>query len=208
MAHILIGSLLLSIVHALIPNHWIPLVAVSRSERWSRAETVWVTAVTGSAHTLSTSLLGIIIGVVGYRLSASYQVIMRFVAPLVLVAIGLVYVVGQVRHSRHHHYPSVTGNPKRTKSAIISSLAFAMFFSPCMEVEGYFFAAGAYGMVGIATVAVVYSVVTISGMVLFVDLARRGIQRIQSSFLEHNEQYVTGAVLIALGVAAYLVEAG
>lgn len=32
MISIVLGSFLLSIVHALVPNHWIPLVAIGKTE--------------------------------------------------------------------------------------------------------------------------------------------------------------------------------
>ena len=37
------GTILLAIVHALIPNHWLPLVAVARAEKWSRNEMTMIT---------------------------------------------------------------------------------------------------------------------------------------------------------------------
>jgi hypothetical protein len=42
-------------------------------------------------------------------------------------------------------------------------------------------------------------------MVVFVDLARRGIQKIQSRFLDRHDRTVTGTVLILLGAVAFLV---
>jgi len=62
MWQIISGSFLLSIVHAAIPNHWLPLVAVSKSEQWRLSETLTITAITGFAHTLSTIIIGLIIG--------------------------------------------------------------------------------------------------------------------------------------------------
>ena len=39
MIQVLLGSLLLSVIHALIPNHWLPIVAVSKAQQWTRTET-------------------------------------------------------------------------------------------------------------------------------------------------------------------------
>jgi len=50
----------------------------------------------------------------------------------------------------------------------------------------------------------IYVLVTVLGMLLLVDLGRRGIQKIRLHFLEHHEKGVTGAVLIVLGILAYL----
>ena len=58
------GSILLSLVHAAIPNHWLPVVAIGKAENWSQRETLLVAGISGFAHTLSTVLVGITIGII------------------------------------------------------------------------------------------------------------------------------------------------
>ena len=43
MLSIIAGTVLLAIVHALIPNHWLPLVAVAKAEGWKQKEVTTVT---------------------------------------------------------------------------------------------------------------------------------------------------------------------
>ncbi|MFW6198652.1 MAG: metal ABC transporter permease, partial [Acidobacteriota bacterium] len=90
MAQLLVGTFLLSLMHALVPNHWVPLVAIGRAEGWSRGETLGMTAVAGAAHTASTILIGVGVGLLGYTLSAHYELITRVVAPAILVGLALV----------------------------------------------------------------------------------------------------------------------
>ena len=59
------GSFLLSIIHATIPNHWLPVVAIGKAENWTQRETLVVTGISGFAHTISTLIIGIAIGFVG-----------------------------------------------------------------------------------------------------------------------------------------------
>ena len=47
MLQILIGSLVLSLIHAAIPNHWIPLIAKGKTEKWTLKETLSATLITG-----------------------------------------------------------------------------------------------------------------------------------------------------------------
>ena len=93
MTQILLGSLLLSAIHALIPNHWIPLVAIGRAEGWRRSETLAVTAITGLAHVTSTILIGIVAGLLGYELSTRYSSLTAIMAPLILIGLGVVNIV-------------------------------------------------------------------------------------------------------------------
>ena len=207
MIQILIGGFVLSVIHASIPNHWIPLVAISKTENWSRNETLWVTAIAGGAHTISTILIGIIVGLVGYKLSSTHEFITRVVAPSILVILGFIYLIVDLKSSHHHRNPVEIGSiSKKSKLTIITSLSIAMFFSPCIEIEAYYFTAGTLGWLGIAVVSIVYLIVTVLGMLLLVDLGRKGVEKIKWHFLEHHEKRVTGLVLIVLGVFAYFIK--
>jgi len=207
MTEILIGSLVLSVIHATIPNHWIPLVAIGKTENWSRNETLWVTVIAGSAHTISTILVGIIIGLVGYKLSSTHEFVTRVVAPLILVTLGLFYLIVDLKNFHHSRNLVETGSiSKKSKLSIITSLCIAMFFSPCIQIEAYYFKAGTGGWLGITIVSIVYLIVTILGMLLLVDLGRKGVEKIKWHFLEHHERRVMGVVLIALGISAYFLK--
>ncbi|NIT61463.1 MAG: hypothetical protein GWN00_36245, partial [Aliifodinibius sp.] len=60
MISIIIGSLLLSLLHAVIPNHWLPVIAIGRKENWTIEEVKKVTLISAIAHALSTILIGAI----------------------------------------------------------------------------------------------------------------------------------------------------
>ena len=206
MIQILIGSLVLSVIHASIPNHWIPIVAIGKTEKWSRNETLWVTAITGGAHTISTISVGIIVGLVGHRLSSTHEFVTRVVAPLILVILGVIYLIVDLKRSHHHRNPVEIGSiPKKSKFLIIASLGTAMFFSPCIEIEAYYFTAGILGWLGIAVVSIVYLIVTVLGMLLLVDLGCKGAEKIKWHFLEDHEKKAMGMVLIALGIFTYFI---
>lgn len=83
--YIAFGALILSIVHAVMPDHWIPLVMISRTAKWSQSETSWITALIAIPHIISTILLGTIIGIIGYKISSTSEVIMRVAVPLILI---------------------------------------------------------------------------------------------------------------------------
>jgi len=208
LTQILLGSLLLSAIHAFIPNHWIPLVAIGRAEGWSRSETLAITGITGLAHVTSTILIGIVAGFLGHELSTRYAAVASVVAPSILIGFGVVYLLMDVagRRHHHHHFETRERGSKASRFSIVATLCLSMFFSPCLEIEAYFFTAGTLGWPGIATVSLVYLVVTVAGMVVLVDLGLKGAARIQSHFLEHHEKAVTGLLLIALGALAYFVE--
>lgn len=206
MLQIILGSLLLSIIHALIPNHWIPLVIISRAEKWGWKETLSISAITAFSHTISTIILGIIIGLIGLELSSSYESVTSIVAPLILIFMGLIYFGLDQRHSRHEHLPRESKVSSKSKLTIIITLCIAMFFSPCLEIETYYFTAGTYGWMGILTVSLVYLIVTVVGIVILVSLGCKGIERFKWHFLEHHEKKITGGVLILLGIISFFIK--
>jgi len=211
MYQIFIGSLILSLIHALIPNHWIPLIAISQTEKWTQRQTLWATAITGFAHTFSTIIVGIIIGIIGYKLSASYNIVSTVAAPIILFGLGVIYVILDFRGSHHHgdheHTPNTLDKTGKSKwRAILTSLSIAMFLTPCIEIEAYYFQAGTIGWMGIIIVSSVYLFTTLIVMLLLVYLGLKGIQSFNSHFLEHHEKGITGVVLIALGLFAYFIQ--
>jgi hypothetical protein len=205
MLQLVIGSFLLSFIHALIPNHWIPMVIIGKAERWTKMETLWVTALIGLAHVLSTIMLGVFIGVIGFNLYNLYQNITEIIAPLILILIGTVYFGMDFRQGRHNHLPDEANLKGKSKAGVILSLTIAMFFSPCLEIETYYFTAGTLGWMGILVVSMIYLIVSISGMLLMVYLGTKGLERYKWHFLEHHEKKITGAVLITLGILTYFI---
>ncbi|MFA6980507.1 MAG: hypothetical protein WC209_14385 [Ignavibacteriaceae bacterium] len=209
--HIIAGAFLLSIVHASIPNHWIPLVALSKSEKWNEKFTMGATAIAGLSHTLSTIIIGVIVGFFGYKLSSSYAFIVGVIAPTVLIILGIAYLIASFRHNKHHHHHEIHIDDanlplaKKTTFTILLTLVVSMFFSPCLEIEAYFFVASKLGWEGIIAVSIVYTIITIAGMLLLVWLGLKGVQKIKSHFLEHHEKTITGFLLVVLGIAGYFI---
>ncbi len=210
---IFIGSFLLSIVHALIPSHWLPLVAIGKAEKWNTGETTTVAIITAVSHTLSTVVIGIVVGLVGYKLSETYHYITHYLAPAILIFLGLIYFYLEYRHSKiktahNHHHVDIDGivKKKKTKRSIILTLSAAMFFSPCLEIEVYYFTASRLGWTGIGIVSVVYFFVTVIGIVLLVYLASKGVQKLKWHFLEHHEKIISGTILVLVGLLAFFID--
>jgi len=208
MWQIFLGSLFLSVIHALIPNHWIPLIALSKTERWNTRETLLATFITGFSHTVSTIIIGIIVGFAGIELSENYGHLTKVAAPIILLVIGVVYFLMDLRtgHHHHHHFELKDRDRKKTKIAVITSLSIAMFLTPCIEIEAYYFQASTIGWTGILIVSLVYLLITLLVMFTLVYLGMKGINRLNSHFLEHHEKGITGIVLILLAFMAFYIE--
>ena len=203
MLNILLGSILISLVHAAIPSHWLPLVVVGRAQRWTQGETLRATVLAGLAHTISTTAIGVLIALAGLKLTHEFEETSTFTAPMVLILLGMVFIVLDLRHHRHREIKVETFE-KKSRAAVIASLSLAMFFSPCMELSAVYLQAGTFGGAAIVAITAIYLFVTVLGMVVLVYLGMRGVERVRWHFLEKHEKAVSGIVLVALGLVTLL----
>ena len=206
MWQIISGSLLLSLVHAAIPNHWLPIVAIGKSERWTMRETLNATVLIGAAHIARTILIGVLIGLAGFRLSSNHAELAHWIAPVVLAVLGLIFIASDFigKGHRHHNHFDETGG--RSRRAIVGSMVVAMFFSPCIELEVYVLPAGAFGWSGILTTSVIYLFATVSTMLLLVYIGTKGLSRLNWHIFEHHQKTLTGAILIALAALSFIID--
>lgn len=200
---IITGSLIISLLHAVIPNHWLPVIAIGKKENWSIEDVTRVTLVSAIAHALSTILIGVILSVLGSELKVHVDEFTHLIAPCILVALGLIFIY---RHHRHKHFKIGNGVKKNaSKSKIITALVVAMFFSPCLEIEAYFLLAGAESKWLVWLIAAMYFAITTTGMVILVRFAYSGLLKVNSHSLEHNAGIITGLTLLATGIITYFI---
>lgn len=204
MYSIVIGSLLISLLHAVIPNHWLPVLAIGKKEGWSLAETTRITFFAGMAHVISTVIIGLLLGLIGGELTQHIEDFTRIIGPSILILIGLYFVR---QHYTHHHFhlQKEQIEKKRKKSSIILALIVAMFLSPCMEIEAYFLLAGSKGWHMLAAIAAMYSVITIAGMLIWIRIVYKGLLKLNWHKWEHNAGIITGLVLIITGIISFFI---
>ena len=196
------GTILLAIVHALIPNHWLPLVAVARAEKWSRKEMTMITFLAALAHVLGTVALGIVLGTIGKELQEEYGHTIHVALSVLLIVFGLIYYTVNLPH-HHHSIREDVAKYKRSRSRWIFIFIVMMFLSPCLEVESLFLSAGVYGMGLVITLSIIYAIVSISGILVLVSMGYKGIQFLSADFIEHNEKRISGIVLILVGIVSF-----
>lgn len=203
MTSLLIGSILISLLHAVIPNHWLPVLAIGRKEGWSMAETIRITFIAGMAHVISTVIIGVLLAMIGSELTSLIENFTKIIGPSILILMGLYFLR---QHYTHHHFHLEKKQiEKKSKTAIIGALVIAMFLSPCMEIEAYFLLAGSQGWHHLALIAGLYTIITISGMLIWIRIAYKGLLKLNWHQWEHNAGIITGLVLIITGIVSYFI---
>jgi hypothetical protein len=203
MTSLLVGSLLISLLHAVIPNHWLPVLAIGRKEGWSLAETTRITFIAGMAHVISTVVIGLLLALIGSELTEHIEDFTKIIGPSILVLSGLYFVR---QHYTHHHFHLEKNQiEKKRKGAIIVALVIAMFLSPCMEIEAYFLLAGSKGWYFLAMIAALYAIITIVGMLVWIRITYKGLLKLNWHKWEHNAGIITGLVLIVTGIISFFI---
>lgn len=201
MYQILIGTLLISVFHALIPSHWLPLVSLAKAQKWSEKETLLISIYLGLAHVFSTVLMGLVLGGLFYGFHTLYDGY-YWLGPLILIISGIYFMY---RHHTHHHFhiDDHMMDQTKTRKQIIYALMAFMFLSPCLEIEAYFINASLYNWWFLLICVLIYIVVSLVGTIIWIRIAFRGIQRINSHKWEHNAGIITGITMVITGLLSF-----
>lgn len=217
---IAVSGFAVAFFHAAIPTHWLPFVLTARVQHWSYPRTITITALAGTGHVIITAILGLIITIVGTRLSDTMHDWFPRLAGAVLVVLGLYFFWRQLRGRGHvhFHYPhehlhengddhAHTHEPVPTsdRAAILSLLAF-LTLSPCEGFVPFYVSGIRYGWAGFGLLTAVLSVATVAGMVVFTSLTLAGLGKLKLALLERYESAVIAALLCAVGVLIILFE--
>ena len=204
---VLIAGLTVALVHALLPNHWLPFVLIGRTQGWRRGKILGVVLLAGCGHAGMLAALGTVAAVAG-------RGIMRWLEPsvasagtllgvAVLLVFGLHYILADWRGSGHAHHHPTPDSPREDKAAILS-LFLLLTFSPCEGLLPIFFAAHPLGLPQLLALALAIAVLTVGGMLLLCSLTLLGFERLHLAWLEQRERSVVGWVLVALAALVLL----
>lgn len=213
-------------LHAALPSHWLPFVLAAKGQGWGLAKTLAVTAGSGLGHVLATTVLGFLVVWVGLEGNEAIGRIFPVLAGSVLIAVGLYYLVRQLRgRAGHHHWtirlpggrspghrhepPSDTvSGPeseiraeqrRRSDWAVIAGLLTLLTLSPCEAFLPVYLSGLPFGWTGFAILSFVLVAATLSGMVLFTWVTLAGLGRLPLDRLERFESGILGALLCVLG---------
>ncbi|MBK6699396.1 MAG: hypothetical protein IPG55_05765 [Saprospiraceae bacterium] len=202
MHELIIGTIIISLMHAIIPSHWLPILTISKTHHWSNFETIRVTFLLGFAHVISTILIGAVLGLMAYGLQVQVPAFTSKLGPIVLIILGLYFIY---RHHTHHHFhvdDDLIEGPIKKRQLILSLMMF-MILSPCSEILAFFFKAGSESIQLFILIALIYSSITILGMLLWINMALHGLKKINWHPIEHYAGLITGITILITGLISF-----
>ena len=193
---LIFSTLTISVLHAILPDHWLTFVLVGSAQRWSKRKIIRLVFLAGGGHVLLTTLLGLVIASIAKGLVPYLGYLETYVTSVVLIILGLIYIALGIAHRGNHNHHESGLSDKATET----SLFLMLTLSPCGAMIPVFFAASTLGWDSLLIMSLVATLGTISGMVILTYLGLEGYKRIHFPWLEKNERTTIGAILLALGV--------
>ncbi|MGC6414954.1 MAG: hypothetical protein ACON5K_09655 [Bacteroidia bacterium] len=197
------AAFLLSLLHGLIPSHWLPIVALSKSEKWSTQKLLGYSIIASLAHVIGTLFIGLILFCITKASISNNESIndisqaewiekIQFekISSIILLFLGLWFLY---RHYKHYHFHI---HSNKNAKWVFGAIVFAMLISPCLEIVGYYVTIAPLGWSAFISISLVYSITTVFSVVLGVYIFNKGLSKIQSHKAEHNAGIISSILMI------------
>ncbi|MHB8646692.1 MAG: MntP/YtaF family protein [Thermomicrobiales bacterium] len=246
---ILTGGLV-GFLHSVLPDHWVPLAVIGRTERWSVLHVARVSALASAGHVAASVILSAIVAAVGLEFQHQIETEQGRFIGVVLVFTGIGFLVWGLTghghshshdvghgHTHSHEHPhehehdhshaeveahahgsahthphadeherARVDEPRQPLARRLGGVvvAFGIAASPDLTVLPVALAASAVGIGAVAGVLVSFTLVTIATFVGLTVIAMLAGYRIKGEWLEKHATTITAAVLIGIGVVAFV----
>ncbi len=216
-----------AIFHSLLPDHWVPLAVVARTQRWSLFHVGRMALLAALGHVITSLILGGLIALIGLQFQHEIETQQGHIVGIVLVLTGIIFLIwglvghgphghhhgeghvhdhglGEMQDDSHEHKYSFRKEQPLVKRLAAITVPFGVAASPDLTILPVTLAASALGRVAVVGVLSVFAVFTIAAFIALTVIATMAGYQIKGDWLEENANTITSLVLIAIGIAAYL----
>ncbi|MBR6408802.1 MAG: hypothetical protein IKS23_00985 [Alphaproteobacteria bacterium] len=207
-------ALITAVLHTITgPDHYLPFIAISKSKNYSLKKTMLWTFVCGLGHILSALLIALVFVYFSKFLSkANFEWIEENrsnVAAYALIGLGGAYLLWALRHRflhkhglKHHHGQHSHGNIDAYDANISVWVIFIIFvFGPCEALLPILTASSVMGWGAVVSSTIVFSIATISTMMIAVGFGYMGLKALRFQKLEKYAHELAGSTIMACGIA-------
>jgi nickel/cobalt transporter (NicO) family protein len=97
------GAAAVGVIHSVLPDHWVPLAVVARTERWSLLRVGRVSLLAAGGHVLTSVVIGGVVALVGLQFQKQIETQQGHIVGGVLVLTGLGFLVWGLTGHGHAH---------------------------------------------------------------------------------------------------------
>lgn len=209
-------------LHSILPDHWVPLAVIARVQHWSLMRTARISLLASIGHVLTSIILAGIIALIGLQFRQTFETQQGHIVGVILVITGLGFAIWALtghghEHEHHHdHIPGVEHHhhedesqdhaPSRPLLRRLTAIAvpFGAAASPDLTILPVALAASAIGTGVVLGSLAAFSLATLGTFVVLTVTATLAGYQVKGEWLEEHGNVLTGAVLIAIGIAVYI----
>jgi putative Mn2+ efflux pump MntP len=208
-------------LHSILPDHWVPLAVVARTQRRTIVHTARISLLASVGHVLTSIILAGIIAAVGLQFRSTFETQQGHIVGVILILTGVGFAVwaftghGHEHEHEHSHIPGVEDDHRNLETRERShqplfrrfaaiAVSFGAAASPDLTVLPVALAASAIGIGTVVGVLTAFSLVTLSTFVVLTVAATLAGYQLKGEWLEEHGNLITGAVLVVIGIAVYL----
>jgi nickel/cobalt exporter len=204
--------------HAILPDHWVPLAVVGRTQKLPLRRVARLSLLAGIAHVLVSLLLGGIIIALGLQFRSAIESAQSTIIGAVLILTGVGFLALELTghghghshdhghphdhdhdhdHENEHHHDHDHDHQPHSLAAIM--VPFGAAASPDLTILPVFLAAAAAGAAAAVGALIVFSAVTIGTIVTLTLVACFGGYQLQGQWLDRWGNAFTALVLLVIG---------
>lgn len=201
---LIIATFGVALLHAAMPNHWMPFVLVGKAQGWSITRTLTITGTASLGHSVITCVIGFVVALMGAQISRYVESRIGYLTGIILIILGVAYLALSRWHRVRPHTHEGHSARYLSDKAAATSLFSMLCLSPCEAALPIFLAASAMSWGILLTMAIILTTSTLFGMLALTALAYRGMQRLKFESLERYEKELVGAILTFIGIMVFI----
>ncbi len=99
------AAAMVAILHSILPDHWVPLAIVARTQQWSILRIVRVSALASVGHVVTSLVLGGILAIIGLQFQQKVQAQQGHIVGGILLLTGISFLLwGWLSGGHGHHH--------------------------------------------------------------------------------------------------------
>ncbi len=184
--------------HAVLPDHWVPLAVIARTQRYPLRRVLRLSALAGVAHVALSLILGAIVIGVGLQFRSTVEQRESLVVGALLIATGVVFAALELRGRGHTH------DHDHTRNTATRLLAFAIPFgaaaSPDLTILPVFLAASTLGATAALGTLITFSLTTLTTIIGLTAFGVLAGYQLRGAWIDKSANLITAVVLLTIGV--------
>lgn len=215
-------------LHSILPDHWVPLAVIGRTQRWSIARVARVSFLASVGHVLTSIIIAGVIALVGLQFRSTFESEQGHIVGVVLVLTGIGFLIwGLTGHGHHHHdhdhghehdhehlhddhdHDHVAAHLAHSEHSLARRFAaiavpFGAAASPDLTILPVALAASAVSGAAVVGCLISFTGVTLATFVVLTVAATLAGYQVKGEWLEEYGNVITAVVLIGIGIAVFL----